>query len=448
VFVSGNVTKFPEVASGEAALEGGSLLVDLLADLFPGQEGLLFHLLVCAPCRERASTTLLARHGVKLVLPAGPLGTLLGEPCEDALMSRPELAAEGLLAELLAHPAEHHFELLEEPRYQEVALVELLLETSRAEQLRDPERSAHLAFLGGRLACLALGEELEDELAQALTRAGVLQANARRLAGQPEDADRELGNATFYSAPRAERARFYRALGLVRWEQGRLDEAGSHLEDAVRLFGEARLIAEEGEAQTLLGLLYAEQGFLPQCTGSLLAGLPLLVAERRPWLAARGCLTLARALAEAGCPDEAWDLLRRGREHTAAVDDAAEATFLYALQGAALGSLGEGEQARALLEPARSRFFDEGRLPEAALATLELALVLAELGQAGESERLAGDLEERFAGVPAAGEAVAVLRQTRWSERAGLRRRVESAMSALRRLFRMHRLRPRPLPFA
>jgi hypothetical protein len=40
--------------------EADAGLVDLLSDLFPGQEPLLLHLLVCSPCRDRAATGLLS----------------------------------------------------------------------------------------------------------------------------------------------------------------------------------------------------------------------------------------------------------------------------------------------------------------------------------------------------------------------------------------------------
>src|SRR5215210_629105 len=169
----------------------GSLPVELLSDLFPGQEALLFHLLVCDACRDRASATLLARHGVRLVLPVGSLGALLTEPCGRE--PRPELAAEGLLAELMAHPRESHWELLEEERYQVPEMVDLLLVNSRSRQLDDPEMSEDLARLAARLAELTLGEEADEDLARVHTRAGMLMANARRLAGRPEEASALLG---------------------------------------------------------------------------------------------------------------------------------------------------------------------------------------------------------------------------------------------------------------
>jgi hypothetical protein len=145
----------------------GAPLLDLLFDLIPGQERLLFHVLVCSPCRERASVVLLERHGTRLALPAGGL---LGEDCD------PEFPVEGLLDELLAHPREHHFELLDEPPFQEALLVQPLLTRSRQEQLRDPDLAEHLAFLAVRLA----GSTLQRKP----TRSGVLADNARRLTGR------------------------------------------------------------------------------------------------------------------------------------------------------------------------------------------------------------------------------------------------------------------------
>lgn len=148
----------------------GAPLLDLLLDLVPGQERLLFHVLVCSPCRERASVALLERHGTGLALPLDAMGGLLGEDCD------PEFPVEGLLDELLAHPREHHFELLDEPPFQEALLVRPLLTRSRQEQLRDPELAEHLAFLAARLAGSALQ--------RTRTRPGLPTANARRRTGR------------------------------------------------------------------------------------------------------------------------------------------------------------------------------------------------------------------------------------------------------------------------
>jgi len=149
----------------------GAPLLDLLFDLYPGQERLLFHVLVCSPCRERASVALLERHGTRLALQAGGLAGLLGEDCD------PEFPVEGLLDELLAHPREQHFELLDEPPFREALLVEPLLARSRQAQLRDPDLAEHLTFLAVRLASSTLGD---GELQRRPPRS----AKARRLTGR------------------------------------------------------------------------------------------------------------------------------------------------------------------------------------------------------------------------------------------------------------------------
>jgi tetratricopeptide (TPR) repeat protein len=402
------------------------------------EEALLYHLLSCTSCRERAQVALLERHGTNLALPGLGLGGLLDEDCD------PGIPVEGLVDELLARPREQHFELLDEPPFDEGLLVGPLLRRSRQEQLREPAFAEHLAFLAARLA----GRTLDDAgLRTALVRAGLLKGNARRLAGRLEEAHQALAEGSFLGSPLPDLARLRRAVGLVRWEQGRLEEAVFELEGAVQMLFAARRCAEEGESLVLLGLLEAEAGLLPQCTGSLLSGLRRLPAEARPWLAARACLTLAGAFASLGCPEEAQHLLRKGRDLIRTVDDPAEATFLYGLEGAALAALGEAEEACALLRPVRSRHLIEARLPEAALASLDLALALAEQGGTGEVESLAGELEERFPTAPAVSEAAAALRKMRWSDPA-LRRNVETASLALRRRFRSQGPRPRPLPFA
>lgn len=413
-------------------------LVNLLSDLFPGHEALLFHLLVCSPCRDRATTGLLARYGTSLVLPVGGLAELLGDDCD------PDFPVDGWVDEFLAHPREHHFDLLDGPRFGDGLLVQPLLERCQREQLRDPELAEHLALLAVRLAGKALGDA---GMQKAMVRASAAMANTRRLAGKLDDALQMLAEPSVPWVPRADQARFWRAAALVRWELGGLETAIELLQEAARLFSTARLLAEEGETLTLMGLAQREAGLLPQSMASLLSGLQLLPPQSRHWLAARGCLALAADLAELGNPEDASRLLERGWQHIPRVEDPAEAAFLYGFYGAVLGMLGEAERACGLLRPARIRHLADARLPEAALASLDLALVLADLGRIPEIEPLAVELVERFPGETAAAAARA-LRDIRWTEPDGLRRKVEAGSQALRRSFRLAGPRPRPLPFA
>lgn len=407
-----------------------------------GLVNLLFHLLVCSPCRDRATTGLLARYGTSLMLPAGGLVELLGDDCD------PDFPIDGWVDELLAHPREHHFDLLEESRFGDGLLVQPLLERCRREQLREPELAEHLALLAVRLA----GEALDDAgLQKAMVRASAAMANTRRLAGKLDDALQMLAEPSVPWVPRVDQARFWRAAALVRWELGELEPAMELLQEAVRLFSKARLLADEGVTLTLLGLVQREAGLLPQSMASLLSGLQTLPPQERHWLSARGCLALAADLAEMGDPEDASRMLERGWQHIPRVDDPAEAAFLYGFYGGVLGLLGESERACGLLRPVRIRHLNEARLPEAALASLDLALVLANLGRISEIEPLAVELEERFPG----GEAAAAARTLRdipwtepWTTPDGLQRKVEAESQRLRRTFRLAGPRPQPLPFA
>lgn len=414
----------------------------LLLDLLPGQEPLLFHLLVCSPCRDRAATGLLARHGTSLLLPAGDLENLVGEDCD------PALPVDGWVDELLAHPREHHFDLLDEPRFGDGLLVERLLERCQHEQLREPELAEHLALLAVRLAARALGDAGRKKT---MVLASTAMANTRRLAGKLDDACNMLAEPSVSRVPREDKARFWRTAALVCWELGQLEAGMELLQEAARLFAAARLFSEEGETLALLGLAQREAGLLPQGLGSLLSGLPRLVPQARPWLAARGWLTSAAVLAELGDAEDASRMLERGWRHIPRVSDQAEAAFLYGAYGAVLGRLGEPERACGLLRPARIRHLAEARLPEAALASLELAPVLADLGRFAEIEPLAAELEERFPG-EAAADAARTLRNLPWTEPwtepGGLRQKVEAESQRLRRTFRVAGPRPRPLPFA
>lgn len=418
--------------------EADAGVVSLLSDLFPGQEALLFHLLVCTPCRERATTGLLARYGTSLVLPVGGLAELLGDGCDA------DFPVDGWVDELLAHPLEHHFDLLDEERFGDGLLVQPLLERCQREQLREPELAEHLALLAVRLA----GKALDDAgLQKAMVRASAALANTRRLTGKLDDALQMLAEPSVPWVPRADQARFWRAAALVRWELGGLEAAMDLLQEAARLFSTARLLAEEGETLTLLGLAQREAGLLPQSMASLLSGLQVLAPEARHWLAARGCLALAADLAELGDAEEASRVLEKGWQHIPRVEDSAEAAFLYGFYGAVLGMLGELERACGLLRAARIRHLTEARLPEAALTSLDLALALAGLGRIPEIEPLGVELVERFPG-EAAAAAARTLRDMPWTEPDGLRRKVEAESQSLRRTFRLAGPRPRPLPFS
>jgi hypothetical protein len=179
-------------------------LQELLSDLLPDQTAMLLHLLACSKCTETVLHKILDDHGARVLIP-GP--DAWGDAPEEPPASWPAEADEHF-AELLGHAPEERAGLLADERFQKASLVEALLETSRVRQLGNPELSEHLACLGGQLAGQVAEIRGGGRLAELLTRAAVLAANARRLAGNLQDADRAFANSLFYSAPAAEQALF------------------------------------------------------------------------------------------------------------------------------------------------------------------------------------------------------------------------------------------------
>jgi hypothetical protein len=95
--------------------------------------------------------------------------------------------AERLFAELTQARPDEQRRWLDEARFRNADLVDLLLEEGHASQLADRARAENLTLLATRLAA-ALAVD-EPEASAALARAYSLGANARRLGGDPAGAD-------------------------------------------------------------------------------------------------------------------------------------------------------------------------------------------------------------------------------------------------------------------
>ncbi|HEY2291872.1 MAG TPA: hypothetical protein VGM86_14320, partial [Thermoanaerobaculia bacterium] len=191
-------------------------------------------------------------------------------PEKTAEWDRRRKAAGDLFAELTSAPPARQAGLVRQERFQNLDLLELLLESSQDAQLADPARGEDLSHLAGRLAVI-LSED-EAEAAAALPRAFCLGANARRLRQDVTGADAMLAKAAPFLEFSGERAQYSRVAALVRWEQGRADEADALLRNAIRLFAEEGPVPEEACCQGLLGLLQMEQRGLGDPLPALLDG--------------------------------------------------------------------------------------------------------------------------------------------------------------------------------
>jgi len=351
--------------------------------------------------------------------------------------------AEGLFVELVSAAGTAREAALADGRFHRATVVERLLEEAAGALPEEPARAAELAGLAAEVARrLADVDEAMEGRAKAACRV----AQARRLAGDLAGAGRALAEAALYPGDDDVQAELCRALALVRWEEGRNAEAAALLDRAAALWGEEEVPHEEGACRVLAALLLAEEGRAADVAGLLRGDLPLLAD---PWLTLYGGLALALGLAERGLAKRA----RAARAESAALAHRAPlAAHLYALrlEGAIAASLGETAVAEALWEELRLAALEHRLLPEAALATLGLLALDAGRGAPPEPARArAAALAATFSGSPGLDGVVAALREApaRLAAEASPREAAAALAADLLRLLRLGGVPGAPLPF-
>lgn len=355
---------------------------------------------------------------------------------------------ERLLAEILRAPRGSRLRKIRGARFRRLGLLDLLVESSQEHQLTDARLAGDLADLAVRLATLLTGEE--EMPASALTRAFCLGANACRLRRDFKGSEEKIGRAASFLTGATERAFYSRTVALLRWEQGRTDEAVALLHYAARLYLLDGLPEEESACLALMGLLQAEEPAYGNALALLHEGWAGMERDLRPLLAIRVGLSLAFLLAEAGQGEEARSLLREIWRFHAHVTDPEEMVRVYWFEARVLSRLGDQEEARHLLEAVFRKLLAEKSLAESTLVGIDLALLLAESGHPEEIRTLGADLESTFSEIP-----TFVISSTTFSEFADLLDRGEprardaarATSAALVRAFRAVEVWLKPFPF-
>jgi hypothetical protein len=413
--------------------------------------------LLCAteqePVRQAEATPAArARHEPERETDTPDYGALferLGEkiPRFVAEAGRQQQEVENLFLDLTSLPSDERPAATAERRFHRLDLVERLLEAAEGSLPDDPRAAEEMAGLAADLAS-RLPDADEDRGGR--SRAACWTAHARRLAGDLGGAERALSEATLLAAFADEQAELSRALALVRWEQGRTDEARALLERAEELWAGEEFPHEQAACQVLQALLTVEEGRGRGAARMLRDGLPLLVD---PWLSAYGGLSLALSLAERGQAKQA----RKQRDQSellAPLAPAAASLFARRLEARIALALGEHEMAGTLLADLRQEAIERRWLPEAALATLDLARLDYERGrEPQEARKRATELAAVFSGPEPLDGVLAALRtyEDQVAEQlaagASLQDFTASLAATLLRLLRLRDLRGAPLPF-
>jgi tetratricopeptide (TPR) repeat protein len=351
-----------------------------------------------------------------------------------------------LAAELLASPPADRAALLARPACLTPAVCALLLDRSRDAAPGDPAAALRAADLA-----VAVAEDLDPvacgaSIARGLrVRAWAHLAQARRLGEDLDGAEWALavaealasgiGRHAGGSAAGGPRSRAGIARGAVplepaEWaellvfkaglfaDRGDLQGADRLLARAAELFNAGAQPRRAGRTLVQEGLIRAELGDRERAAELLRAGVDLLDPAAEPALVAanlyrlatllRGIAMEAAAATGAGpaapetpvpaastpqaCGIEALQLVERARVLYRELGDSAGEAYLSRLQGQIEAALGKLEDAAATLQAAIAALAEQGLGREAALAQIELALVLLRLGRPAEIHRLGLDL--------------------------------------------------------
>jgi len=314
---------------------------------------------------------------------------------QPAIARDRELARE-LYDELLQHPSAHqHLLVSNSARFRNRMLGELLLERCHEAGFTDPALATELARLGVSLAEALTAEDCGGTEAWNgfYARAWAQLGNAHRISSRHGEAERVFAAV----AARLESGRIglldsARVLDLeasLRRDQRRFVEASRLLDRVIAIYqrlGQWHLL---GRALKQKSMICGEAGDLESEMALLRRALDLLDpnAEPRTFLAARHNLILA--LNQSGRSREAFSLLFHTRPLYLKLGDRMNLLRMRWLEAMVALGLGRMDQAETAYREVRQAFLDLGLDYDAALASLELAGILARQGRAADLRGLA-----------------------------------------------------------
>jgi len=331
------------------------------------------------------------------------------------------LAAPGLRARLEPYSQAERLRLVRAGRrFRSWALAELLCDESVSAAADDPRQTVDLADLALEIATLIPGGEGWRSRLRGYCWSFV--GNARRVSG-----DLPAAEEAFARSREAWPASLANEEGLLDGSR-RFDLEASLRTDQRQFAGALDLLdqalgvcpaASAGRILVKKAKTQEEMGDHESATATLQKALPLIdEADEHLLLAAR--FNLLVNLSRLGRHAEAEALLPPVRALAERLDNGLDRLRLRSLEGQLAAGLGRVEEALASLREVRDRFVSLGIAYDAALATLELAVVLAEQGRTAEVKALAAESAPIFAAQRVERErlgALALFRQAAEEER-------------------------------
>lgn len=327
----------------------------------------------------------------------------LGEVSSEATEILQEIDhAATLLGEILGRPGPDRKRLVEEqPRFRALMLCDLLLDRSLEAGFTDPGTAVELADLAvvvsGRLDADHYGEALVED---AKARAWGHLANAFRIANDLRQAEEALRKAEEHHELGGEDAYLgAEILGFkssLRNAQGRHMEAAALLDPAIRIYREAKDRHREGRTIIKKASSLSYAGKNAQAIRLVRQGLAKIDIFEEPRLLVSARHNLIGYLNEVGRHEEALRALTETRGLYLQLGERPSLVRLRWLEGKILRDLGRADEAEAAFREVRDEMIGLSLGLDAALVSLELAMILLERGDTGELKRLAAEMIPLF----------------------------------------------------
>lgn len=310
--------------------------------------------------------------------------------------------ATALLIEILGTPESERKALLEgSVRFHSLQLCQLLEERSREVWFSDPARALHLADLA-----VVVAERLDDEhygplLAEdARASAWAHFGNALRIASDHQRAEEALRIAEDHQQRSGEDA-YTEALILsfkasLRSAQGQFQEAARLLDGAITVYRQARDRHEEGRALIKKGMALGYAGRHQEAVRLIRKGLARTDLFQEPRLLVTARHNLILFMTESGRHQEAEDSLAETRRLYLELGERMNLVRLRWLEGKIARELGRHEDAEAALREARDAFLADDIAIDAALVSLDLAILHMQRGETTALKDLAAEMRPIF----------------------------------------------------
>lgn len=294
------------------------------------------------------------------------------------------------------------------------AFIRVLLERSAALRYEDPAAMVSEADRAAQLACMLpprrYGPRVTADLrARAL---GEL-ANAHRVADDLAMAGSMLGEASAWARRGTGDLRLAARIGdlsaSLLSDERRFEEAVEQLERVQALYESLGDLHLAGRALIKQGIFTGYAGQAERAIVLLVEGLKLLEPERDPALRLSGVHAIAWHLVDAGQPRAAWDVVEGARDLYLRDGSRLNQVRLRWLEGRIAFALEEDAEAEDAFREAREQFLVEVQQFDAALVSLDLALVLAKQGRRREIFLLVDRMVATFRRLGIRREALAAL---------------------------------------